>query len=242
MQLSVVNVCGSIAQLSRGFWAGPHAVRNWTLTLGAFAFALADVVVQVKLNQWTKSFFDAIEKRSTEQISKAALLFAALVAAAVAVSVLGTLVRQLLQIHWREKLTEELISLWLKNQAFYRLNVIRTDDFAPEHRIAEDARLTVEPIVDLVIGFMSSIITFFAFVGILWQLGGAIEIRGISFPGYMVLGAVAYALSVSLLMMVVGGKYAQRVRDRSEAEAQFRYELTRLRENAEWSATAPAVP
>ena len=49
----------------------------------------------------------------------------------------------------------------------------------------------------------------------------------------MVLGAVAYAAAVSILMMVVGGKFAERVRDRSEAEAQFRYELTRLRENAE---------
>ncbi len=233
MQLSVWNVCGSIAQLSKGFWRGPNATRNWLLTLGAFGFAVADVAVQVRLNQWTKSFFDAIEKRSTDQISKAAILFAILVAAAVAISVLGVLVRQLLQIHWRERLVEELIGLWLKNQAFYRLNVIRTDDFAPEHRIAEDARLTVEPIVDLVIGFLSSIITFLAFVGILWELGGTIEIGGKPIPGYMVLGAIAYALSVSLIMMIVGGKYAQRVRDRSEAEAQFRYELTRLRENAE---------
>ena len=233
MQLSIFNVCGSIAQLSKGFWAGPHAFRNWMLTIGAFAFSWADVAVQVKLNQWTKSFYDAIEKRSFDQISSAAILFVILVAASVSVVVFGQLARQLLQVYWREKLTQELISLWLKNQAFYRLNVIRTDDFAPEHRIAEDARLTVEPIVDLVIGFMSSVITFIAFVGILWQLGGSIELWGITLPGYMVLGAIAYAGSVSLLMMIVGGKYAQRVRDRSEAEAQFRYELTRLRENAE---------
>jgi putative ATP-binding cassette transporter len=233
MQLSVFNVLGSIAQLSKGLWAGPKAWRTWTLTLGAFGFTLADVFIQVRLNQWTKSFYDAIEKRSLDLVSSAALLFLVLVAVATASVVFGMITRQLLQIFWREHLTERLISLWLHNQAFYRLNVIRTDDFAPEHRIAEDARLSVEPIVDLIIGFVSSVITFIAFVGILWQIGGSIEFAGYHLPGYMVLGAIAYASAVSLLMMLVGGKYAQRVRDRSEAEALFRYELTRLRENAE---------
>ena len=233
MSMSVLNVLRSVAQLSKGFWWGPHAARAWMLTIGAFALALLDVGVQVALNHWTKEFFDAIEKRSVDQLSRAAMLFVALIAASTAVVVIGMVTRQLLQIYWRQKITERLLNLWITNQAFYRLNVIRTDDFAPEHRIAEDARLTVEPIVDLVIGFMTATVTFIAFVGILWRLGGSITIGGIDLPGFMVLGAIAYALSVSLLMMVVGSSYAQRVRDRSEAEAQLRYELTHLRENAE---------
>jgi putative ATP-binding cassette transporter len=231
--MSIFNVFRSVAQLSKGFWWGPHAGRAWMLTIGAFALALLDVVTQVALNHWTKDFFDAIEKRSVDQLSKAAILFAVLVAASTAVVVIGMVTRQLLQIYWREKVTERLISLWVANQAFYRLNVIRNDDFAPEHRIAEDARSSVEPIVDLVIGFLTAAVTFCAFVGILWRLGGSINVAGIDLPGFMVLGAIAYAVSVSLLMMVVGSSFAQRVRDRSESEAQFRYEVTRLRENAE---------
>src|SRR5262245_11035090 len=231
--MSIFNVFRSVAQLSKGFWWGPHAGRAWMLTLGAFALALLDVVAQVALNHWTKDFFDAIEKRSVDQLSKAAMLFGILVAASTAVVVIGMITRQLLQIYWREKVTERLIGLWVSNQAFYRLNVIRNDDFAPEHRIAEDARASVEPIVDLVIGFMTAAVTFFAFVGILWRLGGSINVAGIDLPGFMVLGGIAYAASVSLLVMLVGSSFAQRVRDRSEAEAQFRYEVTRLRENAE---------
>ena len=203
------------------------------LTIGALALALGDVVAQVALNHWTKDFFDAIERRSIDQLSRAALFFAVLVAASTLVVVTGMITRQLLQIYWREKVTARLVNLWVTNQAFYRLNVIRTDDFAPEHRIAEDARLSVEPIVDLVIGFLTAAITFAAFVGILWRLGGSINVGGWDLPGYMVLGAVAYALTISVLMMLVGSSFAQRVRDRSEAEAQFRYEVTRLRENAE---------
>lgn len=233
MTMSVFSVIRSIIQLSRGFWWGPKAGRAWMLTIGAFALALGDVVAQVALNHWTKDFYDAIERRSVDQLSHAALLFAGLVVGSTAVVVSGMLTRQMLQIFWREKITQRLINLWVTNQAFYRLNVIRTDDFAPEHRIAEDARLSVEPIVDLVIGFLTAAITFAAFVGILWKLGGSITLGGIELPGFMVLGAIAYALSVSLLMTIVGASFAQRVRDRSEAEAQFRYDVTRMRENAE---------
>jgi putative ATP-binding cassette transporter len=233
MSMSALNVFGAVARLSKGFWFGPYAARAWMLTIGAFALALLDVGVQVALNHWTKDFYDAIERRSVDQLSRAAFFFAALIVVATAVVVLGMITRQLLQIFWRQKITERLLGLWITNQAFYRLNVIRTDDFAPEHRIAEDARLTVEPIVDLIVGFLTATVTFIAFVGILWNLGGSITIGGVDLPGFMVLGAIAYALSVSLLMMLVGSSYAQRVRDRSEAEAQLRYELTHLRENAE---------
>jgi len=233
MSISALNVFRAVTRLSKGFWFGPRAARAWILTIGAFALALLDVAVQVALNHWTKDFYDAIEGRSVDRLSRAAFFFLALIAVSTAVVVLGMITRQLLQIYWRQRVTERLLNLWITNQAFYRLNVIRTDDFAPEHRIAEDARVTVEPIVDLVIGFLTATVTFIAFVGILWNLGGSITIAGVDLPGFMVLGAIAYALSVSLLMMVVGSSYAQRVRDRSEAEAQLRYELTHLRENAE---------
>ena len=233
MSISALNVFSAVARLSKGFWLGPQATRAWVLTLGAFALALLDVAVQVALNHWTKDFYDAIEGRSVDRLSRAAIFFLVLIAVSTAVVVLGMITRQLLQIYWRQRVTERLLNLWITNQAFYRLNVIRTDDFAPEHRIAEDARVTVEPIVDLTIGFLTATITFIAFVGILWNLGGSITIAGIDLPGFMVLGAIVYALSVSLLMMLVGSSFAQRVRDRSETEAQLRYELTHLRENAE---------
>ena len=94
MSMSVLNVLRSVAQLSKGFWWGPHAARAWMLTIGAFALALLDVGVQVALNHWTKEFFDAIEKRSVDQLSRAAILFVALIAASTAVVVIGMVTRQ----------------------------------------------------------------------------------------------------------------------------------------------------
>jgi hypothetical protein len=45
--MSALNVFSAVARLSKGFWLGPHAIRVWILTIGAFALALLDVAVQV---------------------------------------------------------------------------------------------------------------------------------------------------------------------------------------------------
>lgn len=233
MRMSPVEVGRAVFRLSKGFWGGRTRSLSIVLTVGAFGFTLVDVGMQVLLNRWTKQFYDAIEKRGLDLIWQAALLFAALSVAATASIVIGSYMRQMLQVYWRRHLSEKLLDRWLTNQAYYRLNVMRGAEFAPEARVAEDARLTVEPIVDLLTGFLNAVVTFVAFVGILWTIGGSLSVGGVTIPGFMVWGAIAYAAGVSILMILVGRTYAQRVRDRSDAEAQFRYELTRLRENAE---------
>lgn len=230
---SMLGVLSSVLALSRGFWAGPTKTIAWSLSVSAFGLALVDVGMQLLLNRWNKTFYDALERRSLPDLQHAGLLFLALIVAATATVVLAQLSRLMLQIYWREYLTQRIVDLWLKNQAFYRLNVINGTEFAPEARIAEDLRLTVEPIVDLIIGFVSAVITFVAFVGILWRAGGSLTVAGYIIPGFMVAGAVIYSAFVSGVMFAVASKYSDQIRARSEAEAQLRYQLTRLRENAE---------
>ncbi len=70
-------------------------------------------------------------------------------------------------------------------------------------------------------------------MGILWTVGGSLTVFGITIPGFMVIGAIVYSVVVSGVMFAVANKYSAQVRERSEAEAQLRYQLTRLRENAE---------
>jgi len=228
-----IAVLTAIVDLSREFWTGPSRRTAWGLTVGAFAFALTDVGMQVALNAWNKGFYDAIESKSLSGLWNAALLFVVLVSAATVTVVLAQLFRLLLQIRWREHLTERTIDAWLADRAFQRLNHMPDARFAPEARIAEDLRIAVEPVVELAVGFLSAVVTFLAFVGILWNVGGSLTLGDVTIPGFMVLAAIAYAVTVSTCMVWVGGSFADRYRERSEAEAQFRYELTRLRETAD---------
>lgn len=222
-----------LAQLSKPFWTGGQARRAWALTIGSFAFALADVGMQVLLNRWNRSFYDALELKSAPLLQDAAMSFFLLMIAATLTVMSATLCKILLQVAWREYLTSKAIGAWLNDQAFYRMTILRGNDFAPEHRIAEDLRLTVEPIVDLTIGLVSAFVTGVTFGAVLWSAGGSITIGGVQIDGFMVYAAILYAVAVTFAMGHFGGPYAQSIRDRSEAEARFRFELTRLRENAE---------
>jgi vitamin B12/bleomycin/antimicrobial peptide transport system ATP-binding/permease protein len=222
-----------LLKLSSRFWSGPTATQAWMLTCGAFTFSLADVGIQLMLNRWNRDFYDALEVRSASLIEAAALSFVVLVAAATFTVMAATACKIFLQVGWRQFLSGEAVAAWLDDRAFYRLTILRGTDFAPEHRIAEDVRLTIEPVVDLSIGFMAAIATVLSFAAVLWTAGGSIVLGGVTIPGFMVFVAISHAALVSGAMAIFGRNYAQRIRDRSEAEARFRYELTRLRENAE---------
>ena len=222
-----------LVALSRLFWVGPEARRAWFLTLGAFALALLDVFMQVRLNGWNRSFYDALEHKNATLIEAAAFEFLILVLLATATVMAATLCKILLQVAWRESLTSKAIAAWLSDQAFYRMTILKGTDFAPEHRIAEDIRLTIDPVVDLTIGFVSALVTAITFAGVLWTAGGATVVAGVTIPGFMVFVGIAYIVLITGVVAIVGGSYTQRIRERSEAEARFRYELTRLRENAE---------
>jgi vitamin B12/bleomycin/antimicrobial peptide transport system ATP-binding/permease protein len=227
---AVARMC---RKLAARFWRGPNWRMAWLISAGAAGFELTNIALQVAMNRWNRGFFDALEQRSPEGIYASAIAFVPLAIAATAAVAAAIVFKVLLQIYWRQSVTEFLTQRWLTNRAFYRMNVLHGADIAPEHRLTEDARMTVAPVVDLTIGFSSAVLTFVIFVGILWTVGGSMSIAGIQVPGFMVFAALIYSVTVWSLMALVGSPYTQRVRDRSEAEARFRFELTRIRENAE---------
>jgi putative ATP-binding cassette transporter len=75
------------------------------------------------------------------------------------------------------------------------------------------------------------------FIFVLWTIGGAISFTvagtAITVPGFLVVAAVLYALFASGLMIFVGRRYVTVSETKNQAEAEYRYTLTRLRENAE---------
>jgi vitamin B12/bleomycin/antimicrobial peptide transport system ATP-binding/permease protein len=239
---TIREVVRSVARLSAPYWTGPGWRRAWFLSTAAVFFAFAEIGAQIALNRWNKTFYDALELRSWDQLTAAATWFLVLAGVATIAAGLSILARLNLQISWRQHLTGLAIGQWLRERAFYRLTIMHSAGFSPEHRVAEDVRLTVEPIVDLIVGFVSAITTLLVFAGVLWSTGGVAIIGGFVVPGFLLWAAIAYAAVVSSLMVTIGNSYAQRIRERSEAEAQFRYELTRVRENAESVALIRGEP
>lgn len=219
-------------RLVGGFWHRQAANRSWLLTFAILFVAVGEIIVQLWINEWNGWFFDMLAKKETGRLTHLTLVFIGLAAVAIALAALGVLCRMLLQVRWRQWLTSELLDLWLSDNRYLRLLSIGNDGNNPEHRIAEDVRLSTEPVTDFITGLITALLTSAAFLGLLWTLGGDVTIPGTDFnlPGYMVYAVLLYSLFAWLLTLFTGAGYVSMVKDRNEAEARLRYELIHLRE------------
>ncbi len=163
--------------------------------------------------------------------------FCEIVVVYIAVAVYATYLNQWLQIRWRRWLTRRFLDEWLADRAYYRISLagdraaIGTDN--PDQRIAEDLRDFVATTLSLGVDFLSNIVSFASFVGILWGLSGEMTLWGITIPGYMVWVALVYAVLGTWLTHLVGRPLIALRFRQQRVEADFRYALVRLRENIE---------
>lgn len=222
---------------SIGFWTGSGPPTAWLWTGGALLLIFANLAVMVGINRWNKWFFDALESRDASALVPLVTTIVVLVALGAAFAVAMVRCRMTLQVVWRQWLTGQLLSRWLSEQRYYRLAVTDEEQINPEYRIADDVRMATEPVVDFVIGFINALLAAVTFVGILFWVGGSLTVTvagtQLWIPGYIAIAAVLYAGAVSGLTYFIGHPLVGRVAAKNESEAQFRYELTRVRENAE---------
>lgn len=216
-----------------GFWSGPTRTRAWLLTLGLAASLIASTYVTVQMNHWNRWFFDALEKKDVASVQSAMLVFLVIIAAMAAIGVAIVLTRETLQVRWRQWLVEHVLALWLDRQRFYHMNADGTEPPNPEYRISDDTRWATEILVDLGIGLMSALIGGIAFISILWTVGGSWTVGGVTIPAFMVVLALAYGITMSMLMAWIGKPLVGRVGAKNEAEGYFRFSMMRLRDNAE---------
>lgn len=224
-------------RLALRFWSGETRLRAWVLTFAVLACVAAQLASAVAINGWNRMFFDALDKRDVAAVWGVVAWLPVLVVAS-ALSLSGLVVsRMLLQTRWREYLTRRIAGWWIADQRYYRLQFVGQDHTAPEFRIAEDGRLAIEPLAEFAIGLISAFVTAAAFAAILWQVAGSAHFtlggQEIVIPSYMALAAILYALVASLAAYFTGRPLVARIAAKNEAEAQFRAEMTRLRENAE---------
>ena len=219
-------------RLASGFWRGPLKRKAWLLSLSFLACLFLAMGLQVAVTRWNKYFFDALQAKDMHVIwlSIGAALALALGTSLVNVALIQSRMR--LQLRWRQWMTETLVGRWLGERRFYQLNILRSID-NPEARIAEDGRLSIELFVDIAGGVLNTVILSASFMIVLWYVGGALTIGGVTIPGYLVIAVILYTGLTSLGMFLLGRPLVRAVEHKAAGEGDLRYTLTRTRENAE---------
>jgi putative ATP-binding cassette transporter len=224
-------------EASLGFWRSGGARTAWVLTVSVVAIALVNLVVQYRLNVWNRAMFDAIGQRDAAGVLRQTVIFLPLIAAVAVVAAVATYAKFTLQRRWRAWLNAHVLDQWLTSGRYYQLNLVPGDHSNPEYRLAEDLRLSVEAPVEFSIGIFSAVTSAIVFIGVLWSIGGelTIPLGGITLPipGFLVVAALIYAAVASGSMVMIARRFVKVSESKNQAEADYRYVLTRLRENGE---------
>lgn len=228
---------GNVWGLVRPYWSGDDRRRAWGLLLTVIALNLALIAIEVGLNNWNNSFYNALQNLDGGAFRRALLEFCALATAFILVAVYAQYLQQMLQIRWRQWLTRFVLDQWLGNQAYYRIAQLDPPVDNPDQRIAEDINQFTANTLDLSLGLMRAVVTLLSFLTILWTLSGTLSFvlagRAISIPGYMVWVALLYSVAGSWLALKIGYPLIRLNFQQQRYEADFRFGLIRVRENAE---------
>src|SRR6195256_3048051 len=223
---------------ARGFWGPRRGDRlAWLLTGTILLTVLLYLAASYGMNVWNRAIFDALERRDGGTVLDLSLIYVPLLAASVVVMLLQVYARMTTQRRWRAWLNDHLLDRWLKNGRYYQLNLVGGDNQNPEYRIADDVRVATESPVEFATGLLTAILSAATFIVVLWTIGGALtfDLAGvtITIPGFLVVGAVLYAVLASGSMVFIGRRFVTVSENKNQAEAEYRYVLTRLRENGE---------
>jgi putative ATP-binding cassette transporter len=206
------------------------------LLIGAIALTFSGVGLEVLFNEWNRRFYDSIQNKDEVVFWREIITFSWLAVFFILNFVARAVVSPYLRLRWRRWLTRRYLSHWLDDRGYYRIELQRTVDNA-DQRIAEDLNFLGQYTMTLFLGFLSAVATLISFLFILWTLSGPLSLAAIGLditvPGYMAWVVLLYALVGTYLANVVGRRLIALNFFKQRYEANFRFSLVRVRENAE---------
>jgi putative ATP-binding cassette transporter len=221
-------------------WAGRG------LLAAVIAIELALVGNDVLLNLWRARFYNALQEKDSDSYIREMLVFCGLATVLIALQVYQLYLNQWLQIRWRSWMTSKYLGDWMHDANHYRMQLQGDAADNPDQRMSDDVKLFVSQTLTLGVGLLSSIVSLASFVIILWGLSAAapLVLYGIDFtiPGYLVLAALIYAIFGTALTQWIGSPLVTLDFNQQRLEADFRFNLVRVRENSEQIALLRGEP
>lgn len=233
-------------RLTKPYWFSEERWVARGLLALIIALNLGLVYLEVLFNQWNNAFYNSLQDKDMAAFYALLWRFGGLAAMFIVASVYQLYFNQMLQIRWRRWLTDVYLKDWIAGRTYYRMQLTGGDTDNPDQRIADDLAQFVDRTLNLTLGFMSAVVTLFSFLAILWGLSGAVSFtlggRDFTIEGYMVWVALIYAVVGTWLMHRIGKPLVPLNFKQQKVEADFRFSLVRIRENAEGIALHHGEP
>lgn len=193
--------------------------KVWLAALAALSIAIG--LVQIVMSYAGRDFITTLTQRDQAGWIRAMWRYIGTFALSIPIAVFYRYCGERLSLSCRTHMTDLLVKRYFYNKAYYGLRGTEAVD-NPDQRISEDIRVFTTMVVNFALVFVNSAVTLFAFLGVLWTISG--QLVSVLFL-YAVVGTT---LAILIGKRLVGLHYEQ-----YRKEANFRYSLIRVRDNAE---------
>ncbi len=208
-------------QITKAFFKSERRGRARGLLTVLLVLSVAYVGVTVLTSYAGRDLMTAIEKKDGPAYWGAMGRYLGTFVVAVVINVFYRVSEQSLALLWREWLAQHLIKRYFNNRAYYRLRGSESID-NPDQRISEDVRNFTLDSLSYAMMVVTSVMTLVGFLGVLWSISGTLV--GV---------ALAYATAGTFMCFVIARRLVGLHYERYQKEADLRYGLVRVRDNAE---------
>ncbi|MEO0533855.1 MAG: ABC transporter ATP-binding protein/permease [Cyanobacteria bacterium P01_A01_bin.123] len=217
------KVFGRFWVIAKAYWFGDEKWKARGLLLLIVLLLLAYTGLSVLLNNQRGVLISALSAKDESRFWQTVVIFIGVLVVYAPLLAGYTYLRDRLGLAWRRWLTNRFVDRYFSDRAFYRINQFNPDIDNPDQRIAEDVKSFTQESLTLVLVVSDSVLEVIAFSGVLW---------GISRE--LVVFLLVYAVLGTLVAVGVFGKPLVRLNfEQLKREANFRFSLVRIRENAE---------
>lgn len=234
---SLRSTIAIVWRIATPYFRSEDRLAGRVLLAAIITIQLAMVGNDVLLNQWRNRFYNALQEKDWNGFVQEMIVFCVLATVYILLAVYQTYLTQWLQIRWRQWMTTKLLGAWMHNANYYRMELQGDVVDNPDQRLSEDVRQFVSQTLSLSIGLLGAIVTLASFLIILWGLSETVPLTlfggSVAVPGYLVWGALIYAIFGTVLTQWIGAPLVNLNFEQQRYEADFRFNLVRVRENSE---------
>jgi putative ATP-binding cassette transporter len=234
---SYLATIGVIWRLAAPYFKSEDRWPGLILLGAVIGIELSIVGINVLLNKWNNAFYNALQNKNWDEFVHQLMYFCVLAALYIVLAVYQLYLNQWLQIRWRRWMTQNYLGEWLEGANHYRMQLLGDAADNPDQRISEDIRMFIENTLTIGVGLLGAVVTLGSFVVILWSLSADVPFHvfgvNVAIPGYLVWAALIYAIVGTGLTHLIGRALIPLNFQQQRYEADFRFNLVRVRENSE---------
>jgi putative ATP-binding cassette transporter len=234
---NILSTLAIVWRIASPYFRSEDRWRGRILLAAVIAIELSIVGITVLINEWNNNFYNALQNRDWHAFVYQLGYFCVLATVFIILAVYQIYLNQWLQIRWRRWLTAAYLDHWLAGANHYRMQLLGDAADNPDQRIANDIAAFIQLTLSIGLRVLNACVTLASFMVILWGLSASapLHIFGMRFdiPGYLLWAAMIYAGIGTALTHLIGRALIALNFQQQRYEADFRFNLVRVRENSE---------